>query len=81
MSEFISNLSYLVSSLSEENDRLKAENHHQAAIIAKHNEDFGSSVTFRIIAEKEKANLLREKYLLQDRILQRLRMIHLLFLE
>ena len=52
MSEFILNLSYIISSLSEENDRLKAENHHKAAIIAKHNEDLGS--TKKILDEKNR---------------------------
>lgn len=68
MTEFTSNLSDLISSLSEENNRLKAENHHQAAIIAKQNEDFGSSVTFRISKEKETANLMRENFLLEEKI-------------
>ena len=68
MSEFKLDLSHYIRSLSNENDRLKAENHHQAAIIAKHNKDFGSSVKFRIRTEKEKANLKRENILLQDRI-------------
>ena len=68
MSEFKLDLSHYIRSLSNENDRLKAENHHQAAIIAKHNKDFGSSAKFRIRTEKEKANLKRENILLQDRI-------------
>ena len=52
MSEFVLNLSYLISSLSEENDRLKAENHHKAAIIAKNYEDLGS--TKKILDEKNR---------------------------